>query len=255
MPKTKAKAKATCPIVTIMRVKNEEKYIGHSLASVEELGGKVIVLDDGSTDGTTAIVRSFPFVSYHWQLGMEMDEGRDRTYLYKEALKLRPKWILTLDGDEVLEPETPARILRAIVNCPNDVNVFALLIGQMATAPDARKQKWFGPPSIDTAKRIFRVRDASRSHEFVSEFGGGLHCGSMPPMAGGVVKQDLNTFVRAYGYESPEQQEIKLKRYEVDPRAHAARVRQLKDFNKLLSVPWVDGACCREMGKHGTVDY
>ena len=253
--KTKARVKAASPIVTVIRVKNEEKYIGHALASLEALGGTVIVLDDGSTDGTATIIRSFPFVNYHWQLGLEMDEGRDRTYLYKEALKLKPKWIFTLDGDEVLDPETPAKMLRAVTNCPNNVNVFALLLGQMATLPTEPKQKWFGPPSIHTAPRMFRVRDADRGHVFTGEFDGGLHCGSIPPLSGGVVKQDLNAFVRAYGYESAEQQEIKLKKYEADPRAHAARVRQLKDFNKLLSVPWVDGACCREMGKHGTVDY
>ena len=89
MTKAKTRSKAGDPIVTIIRVKNEGKYIAHTLASLEGLGGKVVVLDDGSTDDTAAICRSVSFVNYHWQLGLEMDEGRDRTYLYKEALKLQ----------------------------------------------------------------------------------------------------------------------------------------------------------------------
>ena len=249
---TKKKPPTIC---TIMRVKNEGKYLDHGLSSLAALGGPCIVLDDGSTDDTAAICRSHDFVLYHRQLGMEMDECRDRTYIYKEALKLKPKWIFTLDGDEVLDSHTPEKMLRAVKDCPMDVNVFALLFGQMATTPDETKQRWFGPPSIDTSKRMFRVRDADHDHDYGSDFEGGLHCGVIPPMAGGIVKQDLNAFVKAYGYESPEQQEIKLERYEVDPRAHAARVRQMIDFNQLLSTAYIEGADCREMGKHGTVIY
>ncbi len=232
--------------------------VGHridALESVAGLGGACIVLDDGSTDDTRIICRRFPFVQLHRQLGMEQDETRDRTYLYKEALKLDPTWIYVLDGDEVLAPSTPAKMLRAIEKCPDEVNVIALLIGQMATRPEAKKQMWFGPGSIDTAFRLFRVRDAATAPELGTEFAGGLHCGILPPMAGGHVKLKLNAFVKAYGYEDAEQQAIKLKNYEIDPRAHAARVRQLVDFNTLLPTRWNDGADCREMGKGGTVSY
>ena len=101
-----------------MRVKNEARYIARAIQSILPLDGKIIVLDDGSTDSTSDIISSFDGLDYHRQDDMGMDEGRDRTFLYKEALKLEPGWIFTLDGDEELDSATPERMKRAVERCP-----------------------------------------------------------------------------------------------------------------------------------------
>lgn len=250
------KKTARAPIVTVLRVKDEERYIQHTLESLRPLGGPVILLDDGSTDSTPEIVKQCDWVEYHWQ-DLDMDEGRDRTWLYRAALETGCPWILVIDGDEVLEPETPEYLLRAVEHCPDEVNVFALCFAEMASTPDAPKRMWHGavPYGLSEQTRMWRVRDADREHEFGSQFAGGLHCGVIPPMAGEIVKQCLNAWVCAYGYETAEQQEKKLARYEIDAQAHAARVRQMKNFNNFVPVRWVSGADCREMGKRGTVRY
>lgn len=70
------KVKTAMRIVTVMRVKDEEKYIGHALESLRPLGGEVVLLDDGSTDATADIVRDFGFVHYHRQDDLQMDGTR-----------------------------------------------------------------------------------------------------------------------------------------------------------------------------------
>ena len=100
-------------IVTVLRVKNEEQYIGAALESLVSLAGDIVLLDDGSTDATPSMVGRRRDVHYHRQDDMELDEGRDRTALYKWALELDPDWIFTLDGDEMLAREGAEQMVLA----------------------------------------------------------------------------------------------------------------------------------------------
>jgi glycosyltransferase involved in cell wall biosynthesis len=88
----------------LMRVKNEEKYLERTLAAVTFVD-LIILLDDHSTDRTREIASSFRNVWVVPSMFSEThDEGRDRQFLAEMASKLKPKWIVALSGDEVLEP-------------------------------------------------------------------------------------------------------------------------------------------------------
>jgi hypothetical protein len=91
----------------LMRVKNVDRWLEASLRS-QWFCDHVIVLDDNSTDLTAAVCTEFDgFVtripkSYQ----KEHDEGPDREFLVREAIKYNPEWICSLSGDEVLLEDT-----------------------------------------------------------------------------------------------------------------------------------------------------
>ncbi|MEK9183541.1 MAG: glycosyltransferase, partial [Patescibacteria group bacterium] len=89
-------------LVAILRVKDEILWIRECLSKLSELADEIIVLDNGSTDGTLEVISEFNKVvkilhteGYH--------EGRDKCLLLEEAKKRTPDWIIWIDGDEVFE--------------------------------------------------------------------------------------------------------------------------------------------------------
>ena len=98
-------------IVCMMRIKNVERWLAQSLASVSPLVDGIVILDDGSTDRTPEICRACPkVVRYAYQEGSLPDEYRDKNRLLQWSLELSPDWIMVLDGDEVLEDRAPSVI-------------------------------------------------------------------------------------------------------------------------------------------------
>lgn len=87
------------PFSVVIVCKNEADVIGLTLQSLEGLGGDILVYDNGSTDGTQDIVRSFQarLVEGSW-------EGFGKTK--RKALALaRHDWVLFLDADEAPDEE------------------------------------------------------------------------------------------------------------------------------------------------------
>ncbi len=101
-------------IVGMLRVKNEARWIGRVLKSLEGLCDQVFVFDDHSTDDTWKIaVRHGAFVIRSEVDGI--DETRDKNVLVK-LLKdfAKPDWILHIDGDEELEGVGRQQIREAV---------------------------------------------------------------------------------------------------------------------------------------------
>ena len=256
--KAKSKPKANRPgICTVMRVKNESRYIVRAIESLLPLHGEIIILDDGSTDNTGDLVRGFGSVRYIRQDDMSMDEGRDRTLLLCEALKLKPEWIFTLDGDEQLAGAAPERILKAIRQCPPETNVFGFLHAVM-WGELGGPESYYPGHQLFKMDRMFRVSACAIAPDLFSFSGqgnGNLHCGCVPPMRERR-KETLNAFIKYWGYETREACERKLAFYnEYDP-ANRAQIRQrvlgrigcaVHRFEETL-----DARCC---GKQGTVIY
>ncbi len=95
-------------IVGMLRIKNEARWIGEVIESLLPLCGHVFVLDDHSTDRTPAICRSFGERLTLWESPFHgLDESRDKNWLLGRTLeKSDPDWILLVDGDEILSPES-----------------------------------------------------------------------------------------------------------------------------------------------------
>ena len=97
-----------CPkIVAMLAIKNEERWIAKTLESLEAICDSIVILDDGSEDNTVKICEDYKkVVEIHKNSNLPTDKSRDKNILLKMAKKRNPDYILTLDGDEVIIPNS-----------------------------------------------------------------------------------------------------------------------------------------------------
>ncbi len=89
-------------LIAILRIKDQIDVIDECLSKLSTLADEIIVLDNGSTDGTLEKYADYPKIAS--VLKTEgYDEGRDKIMLLNEAKKRKPDWILWIDADEVFE--------------------------------------------------------------------------------------------------------------------------------------------------------
>lgn len=89
------------PLLSLcMIIRNEEKNLPRSLASVQGLVDEMIIVDTGSEDNSVQIARSFGAQVYFSQ--WRKDFSHARNFALEKALG---KWILILDADEELKLE------------------------------------------------------------------------------------------------------------------------------------------------------
>ncbi|MCK9990797.1 MAG: glycosyltransferase family 2 protein [Rugosibacter sp.] len=92
----------------VIITKNEAHCITQCLASVD-FADEIVILDSGSTDGTIEIAKSMGarvFSSSDWP-GFGLQKNR--------ALGLaRGKWVLSIDADEIVQPQLKSAILQAV---------------------------------------------------------------------------------------------------------------------------------------------
>jgi glycosyltransferase involved in cell wall biosynthesis len=73
-------------------------------------------MDDGSTDDTAAICDSLPNTAVYLTPFQGLNEARDKCWLLEQIMKrtVKPDWILSCDGDEVLRPESVSAIKESL---------------------------------------------------------------------------------------------------------------------------------------------
>jgi glycosyltransferase involved in cell wall biosynthesis len=94
---------------------NAEGFIEATIQSslnIEPSAREVIVVDDGSTDQTSAICSYFrDKIRYHW-----VDNGGVSRARNIGAAMASGEWLLFLDADDLLLPEGPANLIKAAEN-------------------------------------------------------------------------------------------------------------------------------------------
>ncbi|SFJ12772.1 Glycosyl transferase family 2 [Paenibacillus sp. UNC496MF] len=95
-------------LVLSMTVRDEEgRYLDEALRRHREYIDAAVVIDDGSTDATAEIVRSWlDGIPLHYVYNAESRFGNEvelRKQQWRETARLRPEWILNLDADEYFE--------------------------------------------------------------------------------------------------------------------------------------------------------
>jgi len=112
-------------LVAILRAKNEILVIRNCLSRLSELVNEIIVLDNGSTDGTLNAYKEFPKVVKILQTE-EYHEGRDKILLLEEAKKRNPDWILWIDSDEIFEKHFTRNVIEKYMQSKHNRITFRL---------------------------------------------------------------------------------------------------------------------------------
>ncbi len=96
-------------LLACMPMKNESWILRYTLSSLSEFVDGIIVLDDGSTDDSVVIAKSYSKVMKVIEKGVRDEKSRnepeDWNRLTSEAIKMGATWILYTDADEMLEPK------------------------------------------------------------------------------------------------------------------------------------------------------
>lgn len=90
--------------VVMLRVKDGMFFAEEWMRCFECLADEIVVLDNGSTDGTYEYLKAQPKVVDIVRTE-GYNEGRDKNLLYNVARKRNPDWMLWVDIDEIFEPE------------------------------------------------------------------------------------------------------------------------------------------------------
>lgn len=107
------------PISITMLVKNAERYLAQSLQSLSDFA-EIIVLDNGSTDRSLEIARSFDNVKIHQHefIGFGPMKNLAASFAHYD-------WILNVDSDEIFSPELVDEIRQ--IDLSQTDKVFAIL--------------------------------------------------------------------------------------------------------------------------------
>tara|TARA_B110001454_G_scaffold218234_1_gene245674 strand:- start:2562 stop:3314 length:753 start_codon:yes stop_codon:yes gene_type:complete len=175
-------------IVTIYRIKNESRWIKQSLEAVSEISDEIIILDDGSTDNTVEICKSFKtVVEIYQQKNLTYDETRDKNILLQMALKRNPDFILTLDGDEILQSNIKKILFEEICILYPNVDVFDFQALFMWEQP--KQYRYDGTYSNTWWKRLLRIKNQPENLQFENtNFPNNAHCPAIPHNAKGEEK-------------------------------------------------------------------
>lgn len=117
-------ARSTSPVVSvIIPAKNAAAYIGETIASALAQADvtEVIVVDDGSTDDTTAIVRAIRDPRLHQTMNDTSGVSAARNLGARSA---RGNWLMFLDADDRLRPDAVTTLLTAATTAPHAVLVY-----------------------------------------------------------------------------------------------------------------------------------
>lgn len=90
--------------VVMLRVKDGITFVDEWLRCFEKLADEIVVLDNGSTDGTYEVLKAHEKVVDI--ISTEgYNEGRDKNLLYSRVRLRKPDWCLWIDIDEIFEPQ------------------------------------------------------------------------------------------------------------------------------------------------------
>lgn len=102
-------------LVVMLRVKDGIYFVQEWLENIEKLVDEIVVVDNGSTDGTYEALKAHPKVVDIVRTE-GFNEGRDKNLVYEMARKRNPDWCLWIDVDELFEPELTRTDFNRLMN-------------------------------------------------------------------------------------------------------------------------------------------
>ena len=163
------------------RIQNEERWIEKSLESASEICQEIVILDDCSTDSTVSICKKFPNVVdiYERKEPLPLDEARDRNLLLEMALKRNPDYVLSIDGDEIIMPNSKEIFLEELNVIYPESKIFEFQF--LYVWDQLNKIRYDGLYGKTWQPRLLKIdSDFSKLRIKESNYSGNLHCGSIP---------------------------------------------------------------------------
>jgi len=106
-------------IVGILRIKNAILTISECLYNLSALVDEIVIVDNGSTDGTIQTYNYFPkIVTVKKTRGY--NEARDKNLVHQLGKKRNPDWMVFLDADEVFESALTRSKLEGLCSSSHD---------------------------------------------------------------------------------------------------------------------------------------
>jgi len=139
-----------------MIVKDEESFLDACLRSAAPCVDEMVIVDTGSTDRTVEIAKAHGATILHFEWCNDFAAARNFALEHATG-----DWVLSLDADEVLTPETPARI-RALVEDPG-VAGYHLRFQNLYTT-----KKTLGVIMVRLFRNLPEVQWANRIHEQIT---------------------------------------------------------------------------------------
>jgi glycosyltransferase involved in cell wall biosynthesis len=147
------------PLLSVAVIARDEADRIPRLLSTLAPSDEVVVVDSGSTDATVEICRTWGarVIHHEWmgypaqkQFAMECTRG---------------DWILNLDADEALSPESYSEILRAIAKATPDVNGFSMPRLSRYLGRWIRHGGWYPDRKVRLVRRNFARWVGANLHE------------------------------------------------------------------------------------------
>lgn len=174
-------------ISACLMVKDEEDCIERCLKSIKPFVDEIILVDTGSTDRTIEIALSHGAKVYHHPWEEDFSKHRNQSMSYAKS-----DWILVIDADEVLDPDSGKKMLEIARNSSKNAILFKVI--DSSHKGDIR--------SMFSSPRLFK-------NGMGCHYRGTVH--NQPHYPGEAEPALLN--IIHYGYDlSPEKMEAKTKR-------------------------------------------
>ena len=200
-------------IVAMYRLKNEERWIEKSLDAASSICDSIVIIDNGSTDDTVKICKSFPKVTEIIdQHSLPYDDTRDKNTLLKMALESDPDFVLTLDGDEVLQIEAKDLLFEELTTLYPDAPVFEFEFLYMWDKPN--QYRYDGSYSMEWFRRLLRISAQPKDLKFdPTNYDGNAHCPHIPQKSVGwdnYARSRMKIFHYGYYDEKLRQEKFKF---------------------------------------------
>jgi len=112
-------------LAAMLRIKDQILTIDECMSKLSEIADEIIVVDNGSTDGTLQAYGKYPKIVK--VLRTEgFDEGRDKVMILEEAKKSNPDWMLWIDADEIFENHFTRAVAEKYMRSRHDRIVFRM---------------------------------------------------------------------------------------------------------------------------------
>jgi len=165
-------------------VRNEGRLLADCLSSVQAVADQLVVVDTGSEDDTISVAQRFQAEIYHFQWCDDFAAARN--FSISQA---RSKWILWLDADERLLPDSQAPLQEIIKHASTD-NYYRLTIRNLTS----EKNNYL----LSTAHRLFPNKRGFK-------FSGQIHEMIIPPDGQKFREKLAPIVIEHLGYALPEE--------------------------------------------------